>query len=64
VAIVWYCRTFNANWEVEFRGAIASAIPSISTLLEVMDQEVRWKTVELIGNLAHDGERKLDSIAA
>jgi HEAT repeat protein len=56
--------TADANCEVEFRGAIAATIPSLSKLLEDEAEGIRLETVELIGNFTNHGEWQLENVAA
>lgn len=49
---------------MEFRVAVANTIPSLVKLLDAKARGVRRKAVELIGNLANHGKRKLDGISA
>jgi hypothetical protein len=51
------------DYEAEFREAVAGSVPLLNKLLDDCDEDVRQKTVEVIGKLANDGERKLDGIA-
>jgi hypothetical protein len=63
VVVRKHCGIADPDYKVEFRGAIASMIPSLIRL-ENEDEDVRWRTVELISNLAYHGEWQLESIAA
>jgi hypothetical protein len=55
VAVGWYCRTADANCEVEFHEAVASSIPSLIKLLEDWDEYRRWEIIEIIENLSNHG---------
>ena len=52
-----YCGTADRDYQVGFREAIASMIPSLIKRLEDKDERVRLKVTELIGNLENPGER-------
>jgi HEAT repeat protein len=51
-----FCGMADASCEVEFRGAIATTIPSLSKLLEDEAEGIRLETVELIGSFTNHGE--------
>ena len=59
-----YCGAVNGNRAVGFRVPIARTIASLIELLEQRDEDIRWKTAELIGELANHCEQQLDRIAA
>ena len=44
------------DYEVEFRETIGRMIPFLNDLTNDLDQDVRRKTVELLGKLGYHGE--------
>lgn len=59
-----YCRLANTNSEVEFRDAIATAIPTPIKLLEEEEEDIRSDIVRLINRLAKHSEWSLNSLSA
>jgi hypothetical protein len=54
----------NSDRKAEFRGAIATTIPSLIKLLEDGDYHVRLYTIRVFGKLANYGEPQFDTIVA
>jgi HEAT repeat protein len=54
----------NADYQVEFREAITTAIPSLFQRLTDKDEDVRLETVKVVGKLANHGKSWLDFIMA
>jgi hypothetical protein len=59
-----HCDAADPDYEGEFRGAIASTIPLLSTLHCDLYEGVRQKAVELIGKLADHSELPFKNILA
>jgi hypothetical protein len=58
-----HCGAVNPDYEVNFREAIARAIPSLTKRLEDDEEDVRLAIVKIIGKLADHGEWQVESTA-